>query len=148
MSMNKESLKGTYIITAVDYVSSTTLSPLQQSRIGVKINKDEPLGRYERLGSILFSIVPYKSQEGEINFSQSLSLEVSDLDLKQGIEARVFGLDSKSDEFRKMSFSPKTLEDRLKGTMVDIILNDERNVIPNFTYQEAQEPVEDRQLKF
>ena len=146
--MDKESLQGTYVITAVDCLSSTTLSPLQKSRVGLKLDKDTPLGYYERLGALLFSIVPYKSQE-KVDSSQELNLEVSDLDLKQQIEARAFGLNPKKDIFRNSSFSPKTLEDRLRGTMVDIILNDEGNIIPHFTYQKPLEQLEDdRQLKF
>lgn len=50
--------------------------------------------------------------------------------------------------FKNSSFSPQKLEDRLRGTLVEIILDDGGNMVPHFTYQEAQEPIEDRQLKF
>ena len=145
--MNIQNLEGTYVITAVDCVSSTTLSPLKKSKVGFKLNKDTPLGYYERLGTLSLSMIPYKNQ-GEADSSQELSLEVSDLDLKEQIEARAFGLSPEEGMFRNSSFSPQKLEDRLRGTLVDIILDDEGNIIPRFTYQEAQDPIEDRQLTF
>ena len=145
--MDRENLQGRYVITAVDCVSSTTLTSLQKSKVGFKLDRDTPMGYYERLGSLLISLAPYKNQESIVP-PNNLELEVSDFDLRREIEARAFSLVPMSDDYEKIKFSPKTLEGRLRGTLVDIILDNEENIIPHFIYQEAQEPVEDRQLKF
>ena len=83
--MNRENLQGRYVITAVDCLSGTTLSPLQKSRIELKLDKNTPLDYSRRMGSLLISLTPYKRLE-KIDFSQELSLKISDLDLKDKLK--------------------------------------------------------------
>lgn len=131
--MDKNTLEGTYIIRGVDYMLTPRLSASQQSRVIIKLDENEELDYYGRLGSLLLSINPYENQQGIIP-SQPIDLEISDYKLREEIEARAFSLDKASDTFRELSFSPKTLEERLKGTLVNIAVNERGDITPNLTY--------------
>lgn len=58
--MDIENLQGRYVITAVDCLSGTTLSPLQKSRIELKLDRNTPLDYSRRMGGLLISVTPYK----------------------------------------------------------------------------------------
>ena len=129
--MDKSNLEGTYIIGGVNYVKTPLLSAKQQSRVRVVLGKDEELDYYGRLGSLLLSMYPYQNLQGIIP-PQPIEFEVSDQELREEIEARAFSLTEC--QLKNYSFSPRSLEERLKGTFVNIIVDKEGDITSHLTY--------------
>lgn len=129
--MDKSNLEGTYIIGGVNYVQTPRLSASQQSRIRIKLDESRELDYYGRSRSLLLSLNPYENQQGII-LPQPIELEISDTELREEIEARAFSL--AQHQLYNYSFSPQRLEERLKGTLVDITVNEKDDIIPHLTY--------------
>lgn len=141
--MNRGILDGRYIVKSADYERGAILHDgMCNSRVSFPTHKGQEIDIYNR-HRLIVELSAYEVSSDSA--PSSLKLEISDNNKRESIEARAFSVTKY--QLQSLSIKPEDLEERLKGTFVDIS-TDDRNIRYDFTFLRDEESPVDRQLSF